>query len=204
MRVLVHGLVGTNLGGIETFLLNMNDFMSDDCIFDYVVEEESCMHEARIKRKGGRIYYVNSRVTNPIGNTIDLIKLYRKHRKEYKTIYYNLSSLSWILPEILGKVMGFNVVVHSHNAMLIDANSGFLHRNMNRINRWILAHMRVTRLACSKYASEFMFGKKESTQIFNGIDVEKYEFSEDTRARVRSKYGINDEDFVVGTVGRLA
>ena len=35
MRILVHGLVGTNLGGIETFLLNMNEAMSDECIFDW-------------------------------------------------------------------------------------------------------------------------------------------------------------------------
>lgn len=49
MRILVHGLVGTNLGGIETFLLNMNEAMSDECIFDYVIEESKCMHEARIQ-----------------------------------------------------------------------------------------------------------------------------------------------------------
>lgn len=204
MRVLVHGLVGTNLGGIETFLLNMNDFMSDDCIFDYVVEEDSCIHEERIKKKGGRIFYVRSRSISPIGNTIDLIKIYKKYKKDYKTLYYNLSSLSWILPEIIGRFMRFNVVIHSHNAMLIDANSGFVHRNMNKLNKLLLAHMKIKRLACSNFASEFMFGNKESVIIYNGIDIEKYKYSKEKKEIIRRKYEITEDSFVVGSVGRLA
>lgn len=204
MRFLVHGLVGSNLGGIETFLLNMNDFMSPDCIFDYVIEEDECIHEDRINAKGGRVYKIRPRSKNVIGNTIDIIRLYRKLKDEYSVIYYNLSSLSWILPEIVGKMMRYRIVVHSHNAMLIDANCGFFHRNMNRINRWIISHMKVQRLACSKNASEFMFDGKESTIIYNGIDVEKYRFSEEQRKRIREQYGINGNSFVVGTVGRLA
>ena len=37
MRILVYGASGTLYGGIESFLLNMNDHMSDGCIFDYVI-----------------------------------------------------------------------------------------------------------------------------------------------------------------------
>lgn len=204
MRILVHGLVGDNLGGIETFLLNMNDFMSGDCIFDYVVEEDKCMHMKKIRRRGGNVYRVRSRVKHPIGNAIDIVRLYNKHKNEYSVIYFNLSSLSWILPEVVGKLMGFRIVVHAHNAMLIDANSRFVHRNMNRLNKWLLAHMNVRRLTCSQYASEFMFGNRKSTIIYNGIDAKKYQFSEKKRVEIRKKYGIDENAFVIGTVGRLA
>lgn len=36
MRVLVYGLSSDKLGGIETFLLNMNQRMSSEMVFDYV------------------------------------------------------------------------------------------------------------------------------------------------------------------------
>jgi glycosyltransferase involved in cell wall biosynthesis len=204
MRVLVHGLVGNNLGGIETYLLNMNDAMSDNCIFDYVVEENICIHAKRIQAKGGKLYKVRPRATDPIGNTIDIIKLYKKHKKEYRTIYYNLSSLSWLIPEIISKIMGYRIVVHAHNAMLIDANRRFIHRSMNKINKKLLAAMNVKRLACSQYASRFIFGNKKSEIIYNGIDVESYKYSEIRRKIIREKYGINKNTFVIGTVGRLA
>ena len=37
MRILVYGAAGELYGGIESFLLNMNDHMSDACVFDYVI-----------------------------------------------------------------------------------------------------------------------------------------------------------------------
>ena len=56
MRILVYGASGTLYGGIESFLLNMNDHMSDVCIFDYVIVGDTCIHTHRIHQRGGRVY----------------------------------------------------------------------------------------------------------------------------------------------------
>lgn len=53
MRILVYGASGTLYGGIESFLLNMNDHMSDGCIFDYVIVGDTCIHTHRIHQRGG-------------------------------------------------------------------------------------------------------------------------------------------------------
>lgn len=58
MRVLVYGVGSDILGGIETFLFNMNSYMSKDCIFDYVIEGQSTIHKNRIKSQGGKVYYI--------------------------------------------------------------------------------------------------------------------------------------------------
>ncbi|MCD7826403.1 MAG: glycosyltransferase [Clostridiaceae bacterium] len=203
MRILVHGLVGTNLGGIETFLLNMNDAMSDNCIFDYVIEEESCIHTARIEKKGGHIYKIASRHSHPARYMRDIINLYKSVKRTYETIYYNLSSASWIYPILVAKRMGYRVVVHSHNAALIDANNKRIYKIFNAVNRYMLGRMHIERLTCSQLASTFLFGRSDATLVYNGIDVKKYVFSEEKRKTIREKYCLNNL-FVIGCVGRLA
>ena len=60
MRILVFGMSSDKFGGIESFLLNMNKFMSEDCVFDYVLLGKSTVFENKIKEKGGREIYVVS------------------------------------------------------------------------------------------------------------------------------------------------
>lgn len=61
--------------------------------------------------------------------------------------------------------------------------------------------------ACSQEAGEWGIGKKYADQIRvinNGIDLEKFEFSEETRKKIRSEIGIEDSVYVIGTIGRLS
>ena len=49
-----------------------------------------------------------------------------------------------------------------------------------------------------------MFGSSEGVRIIhNGIDTEKFRFSEAYRAEIRQKYDIDDDTLVIGHVGRL-
>lgn len=204
MRVLVYGMVGTNRGGIETFLKKMISFMSDDIIFDYVIEESECIHEDEIKERGGNIYYINSRKNNPFRNIADNKRLLKSKRNVINTVYFNLSSLSWIVPVILASHYGYRVCVHSHNAQFVAANSGFLYRVVNRINRFIISNMKITRLTCSKPATEFMFGKTRNVEmIYNAIDTSLFRFDEIKRSEIRNEYGF-DNSFIIGFVGRIS
>lgn len=56
MRILTYGMYANKLTGQDTFLINMNEHMSDDCIFDYVVIGNKCMHEDKVKNKRGEIF----------------------------------------------------------------------------------------------------------------------------------------------------
>lgn len=61
--------------------------------------------------------------------------------------------------------------------------------------------------ACSQEAGEWGIGKKYAKQIRvinNGIDLEKFEFSEETRKRIRNELGIEESVYVIGTIGRLS
>ena len=122
MRILVYGMVGSQRGGIESFLLNMNAYMSKETIFDYVIEEDHCIHEKEIRARGGNIYYIMARSKNPIKNISDNKKLLKKLRGTTDAIYFNLSSLSWIEPIRLALSEKYRVYVHAHNSQFISQN----------------------------------------------------------------------------------
>lgn len=62
-------------------------------------------------------------------------------------------------------------------------------------------------VACGKSAGEWLFGSKVFNEkgklIFNGIDIEKFVYSEKEREIVRNRYRINDR-FIIGHAGHLA
>lgn len=203
-RVLVYGLVGTNRGGIETFLLKMCRNMSDQIVFDYVVEGNVCIHAKEITDRGGRIYFIHQRRKRPLANILDNKRLLKKLRTECDVAYFNLSSLSWISPIVMAEKLGYKVFVHSHNAGFIRSNSGLFYRALNRINKTKLKKLNVTRLTCSKYATEFLFGDSPDVRmIYNAIDAKGFAFDSAARALIREEYGVPSNDLLIGFVGRL-
>lgn len=201
-RVLVYGMVGTNRGGIETFLLKMNQYM-EHTVFDYVIEEESCLHEEAIRAKGGEIYYITKRTKSPVQNLKDNKALLKKIKGKIDAVYFNLSSLSWVGPIKMAIDEGYKVFVHSHNAQFIAANSSLLHKTVNFINKRRLSSWNVKRLTCSKPATEFLFlPNDEVTMIYNAIKTEDFKFDPIVRERVRHSLGLNSAK-TIGFVGRL-
>lgn len=202
-RILVYGLVGTNRGGIETFLLKMNSYMSDNTVFDYVVEGTECIHLKEIGKKGGKVFYIPNRHKHPFNNLRANKKLLKQKRNEYDSVYFNLSSLSWLGPIKIASKLNYKVFVHSHNAEFIKANGSVLYKILNKINKGILSKLNVFRLTCSLPATDFMFKSRDNVEmIYNAIDPYIFKFNSDTRKRLRKEMNL-DECFVMGFVGRL-
>ena len=200
MRVLVYGLSYDKRGGIESFLFNMNKYMND-CVFDYIIEGTSSVHEKLIRERGGKIYYIPPK-KNMIGNLAAWRKILKENKKVYKTVYFNLYSLAWIAPIMLCRAMNYKVVVHSHNNMLHDCSA--LYRKTHEINKAILRKMKITRLTNSDLSSVFMFGDSESGRLIcNAVDVDRFAFDQSVRDELREKLNIQDKH-VFGFVGRIA
>lgn len=203
-RVLVYGMVGDHRGGIETYLLKMNLNMADNVIFDYVIEENVCIHEDEIKNRGGRIHFIPSRNKYPFKNICSNYKLLKRLRNEVGAVYFNLSSLSWIPPILFARWLHYKVFVHSHNADFIAANSSVGYRVINYINKRWLHHFKVRRLTCSKPATDFMFMPMDKVEmIYNAINVERFSYDPEVRKRKRAELGIDNNVFLLGFVGRL-
>lgn len=92
-------------------------------------------------------------------------------------------------------------IIHSHNTA---TNRGAVCHAVHGVNKvWLQHCTHVKRLACSEIAGRWMFGYKKFTVANNAIDVRNFIFNENGRTQVRSLYGITDDAYVIGTVGRM-
>lgn len=199
MRVLTYGLSADKLGGIETYLLNMNKFMSTATVFDYVIEGTETIHQKSISDLNGKIYYIPQK-RNCFANLLAWCKLLKKLKKQIDCIYFNLYSFAWFLPIIICRLFGYRVYVHAHNNNL--HNCGIIQHKLHCFGRFIQKYLNIIRLTNSQESSRFFFGDESATMIFNAIDTNRFRFDDNIRDRLRKSLRIEDKH-VYGFIGRI-
>ncbi|KJS17956.1 MAG: hypothetical protein VR69_02735 [Peptococcaceae bacterium BRH_c4b] len=201
MRILVYGMSTNKLGGIETFLLNMKNYMGDDCIFDYVIEGDSCIHKDAIENKDGKIYFIPPKRQMLLKNILSWYTLLKQKNFTWRIVYFNMYSLSYSFPIFLCKLLGYKVAVHSHTNNLHDC--GVLLKGLHGFNKHVLRLCKIKRLTNSKLSSAFMFGNPDAGEmIYNAINVECFKFNSEVRNKIRQQYRMEGKT-VFGFVGRI-
>lgn len=94
-------------------------------------------------------------------------------------------------------------IVHAHNS---DVGEGAkaLKKLANRVLCWHARGHETVRLACSTDAGRFLFGRSKFEIIRNGIDVDKFSYSQIKRRRLRDHFGLGEQELLVGNPSRLA
>ena len=197
-RILVYGLSQDTTGGIETYLLNMNKFMSNETIFDYVIEGNHTIHQNDIDEKGGKCFFISPK-KKVFSNLKDWKKLLKEQKDNYKIAYFNLYSLAWIFPIKMALKQGYKVIVHAHNNKL--HNCGIVQKLLHTLNRQYQKHLKIIRFTNSDLSSKFFFGNKNSELIYNAIDFERFRFDENKRNQIRGYYGFSNDDRIYGFSG---
>ena len=200
-RILVYGLSQDTLGGIETFLLNMNRFMSDETIFDYVIEGDHTIHQSEINKKGGKCFYISPK-KKVFANLRDWKKLLKEQKDNYRIVYFNLYSLAWIFPITIALKQGYKVIVHAHNNKL--HNCGIIQKTLHVLNRQYQKHLKIVRFTNSELSSRFFFGNKKAELIYNAINVDQFKFDEEKRNRIRRELAISENETLYGFSGRVS
>lgn len=200
MHILVYGLSTDKMGGIESFLLSMNRFMTKNVIFDYIFEGTQSIYEKRIAELGGKSIFIAPK-KKMAANIRDWFRLLRENRDTASIVYFNMYSLAWLPPVLISKMLGYKVVIHAHNNNLHDC--GLPVRVLHKINRKIAEGMDVIRLTNSHLSAGFFFQKKSAEMIYNAIDTEKFVFNEAVRNQLRSDLNVQDKH-IYGFAGRLA
>lgn len=197
VRVL-HIVGNMNMGGQETFIMNLYRKIDTTKIqFDFVVHSEKRgYYDDEIEKLGGKIYRITPMGKNIIQHCKELYKILKNNRN-YIVHRHTCSSIVAIdlLVAKLAKIK--KIIVHCH------ATEATNHKSLNILFRTLMNKLSNIKLACSKNAGEFLFGKKQKFEIINNaIDVEKYIFDEKIRKAIREKYNTKDK-FIIGHVGRF-
>lgn len=202
MKIL-HYVAIMNRGGEETFIMNvMRKINLNYYHFDFLCSlEESGDYDEEIKKLGGKVLtYKASTIKSPlkqIDNLWRLCKMLRSLKGEYDVFHIHTQhAMDSCRDVIAAKIAGIpKIIVHSHST-----NTTY-HIKAHKIFRNLLNLFDINKLACSKEAGEWLFGKNAQFEIItNGIDTEKFMFSSISNEKIREKLGL-DDSFVIGHVG---
>ena len=205
----LHGIVG---GGSEQVILNYCSRMRDihfDLLYQY---EPNPQILERFVEAGINCIQIPDKVHYPLRHLWTMFRIFKKGR--YDVVHCHLD---WFMNSyvcFLAMLAGIKKrIAHHHQAYTIaqQRHSGPRAGILNLL----CAIMRIPCklfathwLACGEAAAINGWGKRaferdKVTILPNAIDPERFKFSASARHEIRAKYGIKDDDFVVGHVGRF-
>ncbi|MCI9079046.1 MAG: glycosyltransferase family 1 protein [Lachnospiraceae bacterium] len=206
-KVLIVTACDLSGGGVPVFLYNMLSNMDLEafCIHIYFPGEIILQQLADKFLNMGLILYIGGCST---GGPVREIAY---HDLDYLTSLYNYdvihsnSGKVWINYYSCYFGIKNNIplrIVHSHSALLPRKNPEI--QKQDDIYRKFIKENATDFLACSAKAAEWLYGAgfNEYMVFKNGIHLEKYQFSEDTRIKYRKGLSIGNR-FVIGHVGRF-
>ena len=156
-------------------------------------------NRAEIESLGGRCYIINA--GGSIGRIRSaLAQLLSEHAGQYPVAHLHDPILSRFLYPVAHRRGVRSFVVHSHSTAYSDSR-------LKSMRNWLVCRnigaYSDVRLACSRAAGDFLFGRGRYEELPNAIDVETYRFKEPVRTDVRARLGLGDAP-VVGHVGRFS
>ena len=196
IRVL-HITDGMNIGGQETFIMNVyRNIDRRKFQFDFIeFSDERCFFDDEIERYGGKIFRVPHKRKAFIKNFNMIASIVRKNKYDIVHRHYSQATMA---VELMAAKMGGakKLIAHSHSNL---GDHDRLHYLFRPILNWVATH----RFACSELAGEWMFGVKPFAVVKNGIKLELFENNDKQRMQIRDNLGVQDK-FVIGHVGRMS
>jgi glycosyltransferase involved in cell wall biosynthesis len=151
------------------------------------------------KQKKCKIYITTPFEKNYIKSIRELNEILKNG--QYNVLHFHANSLINMVPVLCAYRNGINLVIHSHNS---NNNLGSIFgKTLHYVNRWIISHCDMQRVACSPEAGRWMFGKKQFEILNNAIALNEYQFNPEFRKEIRSIYSLTEKQIVVGHVGRF-
>ena len=183
------------LAGITTVLLNIANITKDQFNLTFALAESGDPSIIEQLREIGEVLILPSRQHHLLLYSYQLKKLMKQGHFDIAHIHGNTATM--VLDLFPAYLCGISKrITHRHScAPQPKIKQLTLGRIMNKL---------VTDpVACSKAAGEMLYNKS-FTVINNSIDCEKFRYREDNRLRIRSEYGIPQDAFVIGHIGRFS
>nr|WP_306812658.1 glycosyltransferase family 1 protein [Paenibacillus soyae] len=191
-----------NRGGAETLLMNLYRHIDRENIqFDFLTCKEGVFDD-EIRELGGRIHripYIDQ--AGHAGYLRGLTDYFRRHA-DYPIVHSHMDRMSGPLLRAARKA-GIPIrIAHSHNTR---SEGGIAARLYKYYAGLFIGSSATHRFACSNKAAEWLFPvkKKEAVILKNGVDPERFAFSESVRRATRDRLGIAEHSFAIGHVGRF-
>lgn len=202
-KILIFGMMDT-VGGIESYILGLlKNIDVEEYNFDFLSKGiQNFTYQEEIKKISpkSKFYFIPKYSQNPVKSVKTLVDIFKTNK--YDIVYMNSgfsSDMLFVAPYVDNNT---KIIVHSHMSFSdISTWRTVLFRNYLNVRANI-------KLACSTKAAEWLYGKKEISKgkvkiIKNGIDTTTFRFNENDRKIIRKQYGLDDNEILIGHVGRF-
>lgn len=197
----LHGIVG---GGSEQVVLNYCSRMRDihfDLLYQY---EPNPQILERFDEVGINCIQIPDKVHHPLKHLWTMYKIFRQGHYDAVHCHLDWYMNSYVcflamLASVKKRIAHHHQAYHPENALL-----KLLCALLRVPCKMFATHW----LACGEAAAINGWGKRavkngKVTILPNAIDPERFKFNEIHRHNIRAQYGIKDDDFVIGHVGRF-
>ena len=198
---ILHVVVDMGLGGYENYIMNIFRHIDRNIYqFDFLVfKKRKCFFEDEILSLGGKVHHLSFSGDFNYIRAKKMLKQFAKNN-HYDIAHCHNRYYSFLYMPSLKKCCD-KIIMHSHTANREKTLKGFIVWILGEIN----ANKTPYKLACSKLAGDFVFGKRANYVICpNCIETEKFAFDEVAREELRDHYGLNKNNIVIGHIGRFA
>ncbi|TDQ37648.1 glycosyltransferase [Aureibacillus halotolerans] len=198
IRILHYGLTHS-LGGIETYLRKIfNEIDKEKFQFDFLIigNEEPCFYN-ELKAAGCSFHFITPRSQSYQKNVQEIRSVFENNK--YDAFHCHLNTLSYVTPAKIALTYGVNVIVHSRNG---ESPKKMITKVLHYYHYYSFPFKTVEKVAVSKIAGDWLFRKGGYEVINNGLNVKKYQYSQENRMAIRKELGINNE-LVLINVGAL-
>lgn len=194
-----------NQGGAETMIMNLYRNIDRSKVqFDFVENENSgAFFDDEIRNLGGHIYHCPRFRGKNYFEYKKWWKDFFDEHDEYSAVHGHIgSTAAFYLKE--AKNHGIMAIAHSHS-IYVKGQNHLLYSILSYPTRNIADYF----FLCSEQAGIDRFGKQATSNperaffVPNGIDTEAFRFNVESRKNKRKEYGIKDDEFVIGHVGRF-
>lgn len=192
-KVLIVNTVEFAFGGITSVIMNYFEYLDPNKFhMDFVVNEKiEDRFEQMIREKHSDIFILK-RNKNPFKYMYSLYRILKK--KHYDVVHVHGNSATMAVDLLPAKLAGCPIrIAHSHTNLC-------RHKIFHKLLKPLFQSCYTDSIACSKEAGEWIFGKGKFEVLPNGIQIEKYRYSENIRNKKRKELSLEDK-FVLGHIG---
>ena len=187
-------------GGVEAVVMNYYRHIDRSKVqFDFLVDADSTLvPRNEIELLGGRVFEV-SPYQHVVGYQEELMQLFE--HEGWRIVHSHINALS-VFPLRAAKKAGVPVrIAHSHST---SGKGEHVKNALKMVLKTQANRYPTNRFACSRYAGEWLFGKGADFEVvYNAIDLPRFSFDAEARARVRADLGLVGGQLAVGHVGRF-
>lgn len=197
-------------GGAWAFIKNAINAKSDkDIIFDFFTLEpfENESNIEFIEENKGTIFvrYTVNRYIRQIKTYFDLKKVVKENKFDIVHIHSDLAFKMFIEGLAAKRAGAKNIIFHSH-CTGVDGDHRKIKEIAHKICRLFLGEIGTVFFACSKLAGKWMYVNSLQDKVVvinNAVDCQKFKFSKNIRDEYRKKLMLNEDEILIGHVGRF-